>query len=283
MFERLASNWPTIMEPINAATNAREGYEAIKAIPGFGEFLAHQISVDLLYENASGEAVFPFGQDQYAVAGPGARQGIWAMLKPNIKPQSLLLVMRYLHDRQEAEFAERGICFPYLLDEKAFKEQDERKPLLLSVCNIQSTLCEFFKYLRLWDGSTTNKRRYEPSGTVLTKYPTYLSREELDTAEVKGQLTPRPPVGGRQPVKEVEPTEPMLDDTESAPAVVGPLLVETGGGGGSSYSSFHYAGTTLPLKDSSSESPELGEVSLNPAPGITINIVINMVPQPSGG
>jgi hypothetical protein len=204
MFTELQQNMSTVMEAIAAATTAREGYDAILAIPGFGEFLSHQVMVDLLYKNASGEAILPFGEDQWVVAGPGARNGIWALLKPGIKPRSMMIVMEWLRDQQQEEFAKLEKPFPYLAN-------DDGSPKLLSLCNIQSTLCEFFKYVRLWDGSTRAVRPYRPSaGSDLVRLPLF-EGYPMDVAEAMLPLTPPPPVGGRRLPEAAEEPAPEID------------------------------------------------------------------------
>jgi hypothetical protein len=206
MFGRIAKEMPDIMGSLKAATNPREGFDVIKSLSGFGEFLAHQITVDLLYSNEDGQAVLPGGEDTWAQAGPGARNGIWAMLKPNIKPRNLMMVMQFLRDAQEEEFDKRGIAFPYLADA-------DGNPIHLSICNIQSTLCEFFKYSRLWDGSTKSAvRRYIPSSDkVVPTFPVILSAEEVEEIRTAPSLMPPAPVGGRAVPALAEQPEPALE------------------------------------------------------------------------
>lgn len=186
MFDRLAKTMPDLLATVKAVTSPAELYQAIFEVPGFGEFLAHQISVDLLYKNPAGQAISPFGENTWAMAGPGARRGVWAMLKPGVKPRSMMDVMEFLRDAQEAEFAERGLTFPYLADE-------DGNAVPLSLCNIQSTLCEFFKYVRLWDGSTRKVRSYIPAqSSTLTRFPLSLTDEQIEAIGQADQVTPDP-------------------------------------------------------------------------------------------
>ena len=66
---------------------------------GFGEFLAHQIVVDLLYQPKVEDSspIVPFGENEFAKAGPGARKGIWVLMNSDIKPANLIIVMQWLH------------------------------------------------------------------------------------------------------------------------------------------------------------------------------------------
>jgi hypothetical protein len=216
MFADIAKSIPSIYKDLKAATHAREAYEVIKSIEGFGEFLAHQVTVDLLYaEPTTGDAVLPFGDDSWAFPGPGARNGIWTMLRPGIKPRSLLIVMEWLRDHQQEYFNQHGLEFPTLLNADGSQKW-------LSVCNIQSTLCEFYKYVRLWDGSTKSAvRRYQPGSEVgsIPVFPTFGSDDELYREKIHDlycQTLP-PPVGGRAVPEAAAAPAPEVDpgsDTE---------------------------------------------------------------------
>jgi hypothetical protein len=216
MFKELTFRMADVTASVAAATTAREGYEAIKGIPGFGEFLAHQIMVDLLYHSVSGEALLPFGENQWVVAGPGARNGIWALLLPDIRPRSLIIVMEWLRDHQEEEFAKLEKPFPYLANV-------DGSPRFLSLCNIQSTLCEFFKYVRMWDGTSRAVRPYRPShDEPLVQHPLFNGYPMAEAADLT-PLTPPPPVGGRTGKVLLLPTVPEAENVSSADGPLSPV------------------------------------------------------------
>lgn len=158
LFDTIVKNLESNVAQIRNAVALREVFDVLNGIRGFGEFLAYQIMVDLLYP-APEEPLIPFTQEEWVMAGPGARRGIWRLMKEGMKPSSLLDVMVWLRDHQDEEFARLGLDF------QAMKDADGN-PVPISLCNIQSCLCEFFKYTRIWDGKSNWVRKY-PYGVAL--------------------------------------------------------------------------------------------------------------------
>lgn len=207
MFGKIRRQMPEIVRRLEAADGTRAAFEVFKSIPGFGEFLAHQTVVDLLYRSGDRDPILPFGENEWAAAGPGARNGMWTLLAPHIKPRNLLMVMEWLRDHQLDEFARLGITCPYLAD-------DHGDPILLSLCNIQSTLCEFYKYVRIWKGEKeVAVRRYDPTfATAIdpSGYPgVALTSEQLaELADIDPPLTaPRPTEVASEPVEASLPAQ----------------------------------------------------------------------------
>jgi hypothetical protein len=148
----LVDSMDRIVADLQRAESSEQAYGVLYSVKGFGDFLAYQIMVDMLYP-APVEPMLPFTQDDWAQAGPGARRGIWTMLKPGAKPGPLLGVMRWLRDNQVLEFERLGIDFKYMRDE-------DGNEVPISLCNIQASLCEYFKYARIWLGESSVVRRY---------------------------------------------------------------------------------------------------------------------------
>lgn len=138
-------------------------FEVLNAVDGFGEFLAHQILVDTLYP-APWHPLMPYDQDVWAMPGPGARRGIWQLMKKGMKPGSHLDVMVWLRDNQHQEFERLGLDFPFL--ENPYGDGI----LPISLCNIQSCLCEFYKYTRIWVGDTRGVRKYNYNEPLLADF-----------------------------------------------------------------------------------------------------------------
>lgn len=170
LFSLMVPTLPDVASELRNAINLRSCFEILNNVHGLGEFLAYQIMVDLLYP-APVEPLLPFNQDSWALAGPGARKGIWRLLQPGLKPSNLLEVMQWLRDNQRNMFQKFNLEMPYLLD-------DDGHEIEISLCNIQSCLCEFQKYARIWDGKVRAVRKYnyterlmsvveEPSVTLL--------------------------------------------------------------------------------------------------------------------
>lgn len=203
LMAEIANLIPTVVQELNNALTLEQAYRTIENIRGFGEFLAYQIMVDLLYP-APFDPILPFDQNTWAMAGPGARRGIWRLMKPGMKPASMLDVMMWLRDNQEAEFERLGLEFPYLADETI--EGDP--PIKISLCNIQSCLCEFYKYTRIWDGEQKQVRRYT--------YGEALVADLADCPSVITVAKPSEAVGVGEVVVGADLGPDLLDGSEDA-------------------------------------------------------------------
>ena len=123
---------------------------------GFGIFLAFQILVDLTYSTSEhgNSSILPFSNDEWAIAGPGAKRGISMLLKDGIKADELK-VMFWLRTNQRQEFRRLGLDFSYLVDRDGHEKE-------ISLSNIENCLCEFYKYLKLREANGKVKRRFIP-------------------------------------------------------------------------------------------------------------------------
>lgn len=118
-------------ERLAACTSMRAGYEALLAYRGIGPFLAYQLVTDLNYTG-----VLNFSESEFVVPGPGARSGIRKCFA-DYGDYSEADLIRFAADRQEHEFATRGIVFEDLWG----------RPLQLIDC--QNLFCEVDKYARV--------------------------------------------------------------------------------------------------------------------------------------
>ncbi len=118
-------------ERLAACTSMRAGYEALLGYPGIGEFLAYQLITDLNYTSA-----LNFSEMEFVMPGPGARSGIRKCFS-DVGDYDEADLIRYVADRQEHEFATRGIDFEDLWG----------RPLQLIDC--QNLFCEVDKYARV--------------------------------------------------------------------------------------------------------------------------------------
>lgn len=198
LFAKLAEDVPVLWGAIGNALKLEDVYNVLEGVKGFGDFLAYQIMVDLLYP-APESPLVPFSQDDWAKAGPGARRGAWRLMKQGMKPSSIIDVMRWLREHQKSEFERLGV-------EMLWMKDAEGQDVPLSLCNIQSTLCEFFKYTRIWDGTLKYARKYNYS------------------APLNGTLT-EPPLTFVRPVGMDETPDAVAPEAESdlLPAVIEPL------------------------------------------------------------
>lgn len=169
IFQALHADVPALFDRIAACQAAWAVYEELRRVYGFGNFLAYQVVVDLLYplRTYAGAPLLPFSHDDWASAGPGAQRGIRMLLHEGVREVDLE-VMRWLRREQRAEFARVGVQFPYLLDPDG-SEVD------LSLANIQNCLCEFHKYVKIREGTGRGRRKFH--------VPAPLSVVQLSLAE----------------------------------------------------------------------------------------------------
>jgi len=106
-------------------------YERILDYPGLGRFLSFQYAIDLNYS-----ILLDFEEADFVVAGPGALDGISKCFSATSKrlPEQ---VIRWVTDRQEIEFTQRGLDFNGLFG----------RPLQPIDC--QNLFCEVSKYTRI--------------------------------------------------------------------------------------------------------------------------------------
>lgn len=160
LFSVLHSNFDGFFARLENSGSAAEAHATLSSVYGFGNFLAYQILVDLLYplQGYDNRPLLPFSHDEWASPGPGACRGIRMLLEPDTT-QPLLEVMQWLRENQHSEFARLDLVFPYLKDEHA-------KEIPISLANIQNSLCEYHKYVKIGDGTGRGRRKF---GAVLSQ------------------------------------------------------------------------------------------------------------------
>jgi hypothetical protein len=156
LFALLHSGFDIFYQRIRSCNSAAQAYDVIRSASGFGNFLAYQVLVDLLYPlKVYGWApLLPFSHDDWASPGPGAQRGISMLLKEGIKADHLE-VMRWLRFNQKMEFDRLNLEFPCLVDH-------EGRNVDISLANIQNCLCEFYKYVKINEGTGRGRRKFAP-------------------------------------------------------------------------------------------------------------------------
>ncbi len=157
IFRTLHTNFSASYERIVACQTAAEVYDELRQVYGFGNFLAYQVLVDLLYplHVYGNRPLLPYTHDDWASAGPGAQRGITMLLCEGSRSTDLE-VMRWLRVSQRAEFDRLGLPFQFLTDSNGHLIE-------LSLANIQNCLCEFHKYVKIREGTGRGRRKFRLS------------------------------------------------------------------------------------------------------------------------
>jgi hypothetical protein len=116
---------------LRQAPDLNSVYQRMLAYPGLGRFLAFQYAIDLNYST-----LLDFEEGAFVVAGPGALDGIAKCLS-NAGGRSPEAIIHWVTERQDREFAERGLKFEGLFG----------RPLQAVDC--QNIFCEVSKYTRV--------------------------------------------------------------------------------------------------------------------------------------
>lgn len=139
-------------DQLAACKNMQAAYALFRTVPGIGPFLAYQFVTDLNYGPS-----LSFSEMEFVVPGPGARDGLRKCFK-SFGDYAEADVIRWVTDRQDAEFQTRGLAFESLWG----------RPLQLIDC--QNLFCEVDKYSRVahpealgLTGRTRIKQRFTPN------------------------------------------------------------------------------------------------------------------------
>lgn len=154
-------------------------YKRLLSYPSIGPFLAFQFTIDLNYS-----PVISAPEDQFVIAGPGARDGIqkcFGRTARGIEND----VIRYMAESQEEHFARLGLEFDGLFGRR------------LQPIDCQNLFCEVDKYARVahpdaqgLSGRTKIKQRFRPLGEPLTAvFPPRWGLPTVDSAASDSQPT----------------------------------------------------------------------------------------------
>ena len=127
----------------------KEAFILLKSYPLIGDFMAYQLATDINYS-----AVVSWREDEFTVAGPGAKRGIRKCFihRDGWTDEDII---RYMYEHQKEEFDRLHLPFPKLGE----------RPLQLIDC--QNLFCELDKYCReavpsLKSNRTKIKKKYKP-------------------------------------------------------------------------------------------------------------------------
>ena len=153
LFGQIHRDFETFYGHFIEAPSFKAAFKVINSLYGMGPFLAYQVMVDLTYplRRLGGTPLVQFSQNDWAKLGPGAQRGFSRLSNTHNQLQGLI----WLYDHQRSRFAEYGLDFPWLLDEKGDIVE-------ISLANFQNCCCEFHKYRSILDGTGKAQRLYNP-------------------------------------------------------------------------------------------------------------------------
>lgn len=145
-----------VPERLAASKTMKAAFALLRSYPMIGDFLAYQYVIDLNYS-----PLMNFSEDDFVVAGPGARSGLEKCF-PGQSHLDTADLIRMMVDRQEAEFERLGISFQSLWGRR------------LHLIDCQNLFCEVDKYSRVAHpeifgvgGRSRIKQKFRPSTRVL--------------------------------------------------------------------------------------------------------------------
>jgi len=138
------------LDGINNARSLEQVFDVIRAVRGYGPFLAYEVVSDILYTG-----ITPFSVNDWANAGPGAMNGIARIFHPMSEKQRgkkmpFLDIMQWLRTNQKTGFD--AVKFLFGCDFESIAWQ--RRPLDLRC--IEHQLCEYSKIVKLYQGNGRN-------------------------------------------------------------------------------------------------------------------------------
>jgi len=145
-----------IWKELVAADSLQELFERLRSLPLLGDFMAYQMAIDLNYSE-----LFCFSENDFTVAGPGAKRGI-AKCFTDVGSLTSADVIQWMVEHQQVEFARLGLDFGGLFG----------RPLHAIDC--QGLFCETDKYCRVkFPELASNRVRIKASFTENLQPITY--------------------------------------------------------------------------------------------------------------
>lgn len=167
-----------LADDVAASGSLEDLYRLLHRWSGLGDFLAYQFAIDLNYST-----VVNHDENEFVVAGPGARDGI-AKVWPDADLRDAPALIAQMVAEQREHFARLGLDFPGLFG----------RDLMLIDC--QNLFCEISKYARVAHaylpgvaGRTRIKQAYRPGNRPAPVPPPYLPPKwGLSVPDGDGQL-----------------------------------------------------------------------------------------------
>lgn len=130
------------------AKSLKELFLMLRELPLIGDFMAYQIAIDFNYS-----PIFNFDENDFTVAGPGAKRGIEKIFGKTKNSEEIIY---WMVENQEKEFERLGLDFKNLWGRK------------MKAIDVQNWFCETDKYCRvkfpeLKSNRSKIKNTYKPS------------------------------------------------------------------------------------------------------------------------
>lgn len=156
---------PKIVESFSKGLDVKEFVDSLK-IYGVGGFLSHEFFQDLTYiKRYTTFSIFPYTQDDFTHAGPGAVVGLRLTLPSKTSKKKQIEGIEYLRDISKTELAKIGE-FKYLnWDKKTQKYFVTAGEGDLTLHQIEMWLCEYQKYWKMLIGQGKQRGKIELSNS----------------------------------------------------------------------------------------------------------------------
>lgn len=148
-----------LVRDVLGSRSLQDIYDAIHSYPSLGPFLAYQLTIDLNYSD-----IIDFDEDDFVVAGPGARSGLAKCFldTDGLADEDMI---RWMADNQEQQFEQYGLDFQNLFGRH------------LKLIDCQNLFCETDKYARAAHPETRGlgkrtriKQQFSPTASPETPY-----------------------------------------------------------------------------------------------------------------
>ena len=140
-----------IVTKLLQAKNQLECFKVIKTVPGYADFMAYQVFVDLTYIRE-----FPFSENEFTIAGPGCKRGLYLLFidKAGMTYEECLF---WLRDSWEDLCGDFDIPWDADMLFSDLPEYDR----YMNVMSLENCFCEFSKYMRAKTGQGRPRIKYK--------------------------------------------------------------------------------------------------------------------------
>lgn len=129
--------------------------ELLQSYMGIGEFLAYQMFVDMTYIKE-----FPFSENEYTIAGPGAKLGLKYLFddQHGLTPEELIFWLRDNWKELNQYNTQHG--GKHTVKPKILFQDLPEHDRVMNVMSIENCLCEFSKYYKAKNGLGRPRQKY---------------------------------------------------------------------------------------------------------------------------